>query len=57
MFDEIEPIAFMYGAVGVLVGVIMMKFGNLEINILWKVLTVIVCGLGAFVLGQIQSGD
>ena len=57
MFDDFEPMALLYGAVGIIVGVVMMKFGGLKIHLFWKVLTVLACGLGAGILGQIQSGD
>jgi hypothetical protein len=61
MFDDFEPIAFGYGAVGLVVGMVMAKYGmagmHIKFIMLWKVLTVIVCAIGAFILGMIQSGD
>ena len=59
MFDDFEPIAFVYGGVGIIVGILMMKLGGSNINIplFWKILTVLGCGVGAFILGMIQSGD
>ena len=57
MFDEFEPISIVYGVLGLLMGIVIIKFSGVTINIFWKILTVLVCGVGAFILGMIQSGD
>jgi predicted anti-sigma-YlaC factor YlaD len=50
-FDDINPIAYVAGAIGALIGIIILKRmtgAEYDIGLLWKILTPIVCALGGF---------
>lgn len=54
-FDEINPIAVVFGIVGVAMGYLMisrMSGGDVSLGIIWKILTPIVCGIATFFIGQ-----
>ena len=61
MFDDIDfdinPIAFLYGGAGLIIGLLMMKYGSTNVGPVWKILTVVGTTVAAFILGWATNRD
>ncbi len=56
-FSDIHPMAAVFGVAGLLIGFIMLQVmgamdEEIQLALIWRILTPIVCGAGSFFLAQ-----